>query len=251
MNDDVLTRNDDGELAVRTVSSTESATVVNPNDVYTRDTDGKLCVRTVGGSGGGGSVDYTKVVSKTKTMPTASSSNENIVYMYMGETNANYTHGYIYGNKKTSEYTGTVSFSPATLSGTVVACSGDVFATFLTEAGADPTPIVSGTMTYEADATGWRIVGKDSNNDTVTTFLEYVEDYEDAGFTFTGTPEDGDVVAFTCTIEESAVTYSWTRIDIQPAGVQINDNSTSLTETWSASKLNTMIGDVETLLSQI
>lgn len=32
----------------------------------------------------------------------------------------------------------------------------------------------------------------------------------------------------------------------------INDNSTSsLTETWSASKLNTMIGDVETLLSQI
>lgn len=32
----------------------------------------------------------------------------------------------------------------------------------------------------------------------------------------------------------------------------INDNSTSsLTETWSASKLNTMIGDVETLLAQI
>ena len=31
----------------------------------------------------------------------------------------------------------------------------------------------------------------------------------------------------------------------------INDNSTSLTETWSAHKLNTMIGDVETLLSQI
>lgn len=52
MNDDVLTRNSDGELAVRTVSSTETATVVNPNDVYTRDTDGNLCIRTVGGSGG-------------------------------------------------------------------------------------------------------------------------------------------------------------------------------------------------------
>lgn len=32
----------------------------------------------------------------------------------------------------------------------------------------------------------------------------------------------------------------------------INDNSTtSTTESWSASKLNTMIGDIETLLSQI
>ena len=36
------------------------------------------------------------------------------------------------------------------------------------------------------------------------------------------------------------------------AVVTINDNSTtSTTESWSASKLNTMIGDIETLLSQI
>lgn len=47
--DDVLTRNDDGELAVRTVSATEQSTVINPNDVYTRDTDGNLCIRTTGG----------------------------------------------------------------------------------------------------------------------------------------------------------------------------------------------------------
>ena len=52
---DVFTRNDDGDLAVRTVSATESSTVVNPNDVYTRDTDGNLAVRVVGGSGGGDS----------------------------------------------------------------------------------------------------------------------------------------------------------------------------------------------------
>lgn len=36
------------------------------------------------------------------------------------------------------------------------------------------------------------------------------------------------------------------------AVVTIDDNSTtSTTESWSASKLNTMIGDIETLLSQI
>ena len=50
--DDVLTRNDEGELAVRTVSATEQSTVVNPDDVYTRDTDGNLCIRTTGGGSG-------------------------------------------------------------------------------------------------------------------------------------------------------------------------------------------------------
>lgn len=97
MNDDVLTRNSDGELAVRTVSSTETATVVNPNDVYTRDTDGNLCVRTVGGSGGG-SVNYNRVVEKATVIPDASTQPVGKVYMYMGETNSTYTHGYIYEN---------------------------------------------------------------------------------------------------------------------------------------------------------
>lgn len=49
---DVLTRNEEGDLAVRTVSATESSTVVNPNDVYTRDEDGNLAIRTVGSGEG-------------------------------------------------------------------------------------------------------------------------------------------------------------------------------------------------------
>lgn len=224
MNDDVLTRNGDGELAVRTVSSTESATVVNPNDVYTRDTDGKLCIRTVGGSSGG-SVDYTKVISKTKTMPVAGADNENMIYLYDGATNSTYTHGYVYENKKTATYTGTVSFETATLSGTVVTCSGDDFATFLTESGVEPLSVVSGTMTFDTASSLWILVGKDVNNETVLTFQEYQQDYEDAGFTFTGTPEDGDVVAFTCSIEESAVSYNWVRIDVQPQGDFLPDQT--------------------------
>lgn len=52
MYDDVLTRNEDSELAVRTVSATETSTVVNPNDVYTRDSDGNLAIRVVGQGGG-------------------------------------------------------------------------------------------------------------------------------------------------------------------------------------------------------
>lgn len=48
MADDVLTRNENDELAVRVVS-TNGDTNTNPNDVYTRDENGKLCVRVTGG----------------------------------------------------------------------------------------------------------------------------------------------------------------------------------------------------------
>ena len=203
---------------------------VNNNMATLEDGDGNVyrdipcVVNLVDAGGGGGTVDKSKIVN-ADTIPEASASNAGYVYLYTGTTNASYTHGYVYQNVKSATYTGTVSFEAATLSGTTVACSGDNFATFLTEAGADPTPIVSGTMTYEADATGWRLVGKDSNGNTVTTFMEYVEDYQDAGFTFTGTPQDGDVIAFTCSVTEASATYTWTRIDVQPAPEALPDQT--------------------------
>lgn len=211
--DDVLTRNDDGELSVRTVSSSGD-TGVNPNDVYTRDENGKLCIRITGS--GGGSVDETKVIVLSDTIPTADADSLGKFYCYKGETNASYTHGYIYECVAgTPTYTGTVSFEAATTSGTTVTCSGDDFANFLTEDGADPTQIVSGTMTYDVGADGWRLVGKDAEDNTVTTFLEYTQDYLDHGFVFTGVPVNDDVIAFTCTVEEVS-TYSWERVDVQP-----------------------------------
>lgn len=51
MVDDAYTRNEDGELAVRTVS-TSGDTGTNPNDVFTRDDEGRLAIRTTGGGGG-------------------------------------------------------------------------------------------------------------------------------------------------------------------------------------------------------
>lgn len=172
----------------------------------------------IGGGGSGGTVDYSKTVQKTETMPAADASNAGQVYMYTGATDANFTQNYIYKNVKTATYTGTVSFEPATLSGTTVACSGDNFANFLTESGVEPLSVVSGTMTYDSASELWVLVGKDSDGNTVLTFQEYQQDFVDAGFTFTGTPQDGDVVAFTCTVEEASATYAWTRVDVQPAG---------------------------------
>lgn len=169
------------------------------------------------GNGGGGSVDYSKVVSKTKTMPVASADNANIIYLYDGTTNATYTHGYIYENEKTAIYTDSVTFEPATLSGTVVAATAGALSNLCAEyITGDITSIVSGTLVYLAAGDLWLLTGKDAEDNTVGSFQVYTPDYEAAGFTFTGTPEDGDVVAFTCTIEEDTVTYSWVQINTQP-----------------------------------
>lgn len=176
-------------------------------------------VMTVDATGGsGGSVDYSKTVQKTSTMPTADASNVGQVYLYTGNTDSNYTQNYIYKNVKTALYTGTVSFEAATISGTTVACSGDNFANFLTESGVEPLSVVSGTMTYDVAGDLWILEGKDSSGNTVLTFQEYQQDFVDAGFTFTGTPSNGDVIAFTCTVEEVSTSYAWTRIDVQPSG---------------------------------
>lgn len=54
-NEYVLATNDDGDLAVRTVSATEASGITDTQNVITRTEDGKLAIRTVGSGGGGGS----------------------------------------------------------------------------------------------------------------------------------------------------------------------------------------------------
>lgn len=214
---DILTRNDNDELAVRTVQSTGDNPASSYDDVYTRDNNGKLAVRIVG-SGGGGDVDTTKVVNKAAVLPTSDSSNVGKVYMYSGETDATYTHGYIYECQATTVYEDTTTFQPATISGTVVTATSGALANLCAEyITGDITEIVSGTMTYDNSSDLWVFVGKDSEDNTVGTFQVYQLDYEDAGFTFTGTPVDGDVVSFVTEITATS-TYSWVRIDVQPAG---------------------------------
>lgn len=64
MNDDVLTRNSDGELEIRVVQ-TDGDHGVNQDDVFTRDNDGNLALRVTGTSGGGaGGGDVTSVNGK-------------------------------------------------------------------------------------------------------------------------------------------------------------------------------------------
>lgn len=161
-------------------------------------------------------MDLSKVVN-ADVLPTASADNEGMVYLYTGETDESKTHGYVYECQGTPVYDSTVEFNPASLSGTTAACSGSDFAALVAEWGTGAIDtIIKGTLTYDESGELLVFVGQDDTNTTVCTFQLYKLDFEDAGFTFTGTFQDGDVIAFTCTIEETGATYAWARIDVQP-----------------------------------
>lgn len=162
----------------------------------------------------GGAVDYTRVVQKTSTMPTANADSYKMVYLFQGKTDSSYTHGYIYECQKTATYTGTVTFQPASVSETVVTCDFDDFVTFLGQKIDNPEDVVSGTLAYHHTSGLWTLTGKNADGDTIVTWQVYQEDYETAGFTFTGTPEEGDVVDFECSITEASATYAWAHLSV-------------------------------------
>lgn len=168
-------------------------------------------------AGQGGEFDYSTVIVKSDTIPTAGADYVGFMYEYAGATNATYTHGYIYECVATPVYDSTVEFNPASLSGTTATCSGSDFAALVARWGTGAIDtIIKGTLTYDESGELLVFVGQDDTNTTVCTFQLYAQDYIDAGFTFTGTFQDGDVIAFTCTIEETGATYAWNRIDVQP-----------------------------------
>lgn len=170
-----------------------------------------------GSGSGGGSVDYSRVVEKSATIPTASEQTLSKVYMYTGDTNETYTHGYIYECKATPVYSDSTTFEPATISGTVVTETNNALSALAGQyIHGDVTSIASGTLTFDSEGNLWIFYGYDSENTEVGHFQLYQEDYEDAGFTFTGTPQNNDVVAFTCTITQTSSIYYWERIDVQP-----------------------------------
>lgn len=159
---------------------------------------------------------FGKVIIKSSSIPTASADNAGYMYIYDGVTNGTYTHGYIYENKYVPSYTGTVTFTPST-----VTVSDTDFSAFLNEWKhyiSAPLTVTHGTFTYDTEGNLWRMVFLNASDEQVGVIQLYQEDYEDAGFTFTGTFSDGDVLTFVSTISAGASSYQWVRIDVQPGG---------------------------------
>ena len=139
----------------------------------------------------GGSVDYAKTVQRAETMPTADSSNAGQQFLYSGESDATYTHGYIYENVATT------TSSSASAAQTVGSTLSDIAVDLATlESFTGWTTDNSLQIFYTAD--GWSV------------------DTTSLGVTYTGTPNVGDAITITYTAEST--TYDWTRIDVQPGG---------------------------------
>lgn len=148
--------------------------------------------------GGGGSVDYAKTVQRAESMPTADSSNAGQQFLYSGESDATYTHGYIYENVATT------TSSSASAEQTVGATLSDIAVDLATlESFTGWTTDNSLQIFYTAD--GWSV------------------DTTSLGVTYTGTPNVGDAITITYTAESTS--YAWTQIDVQPAGSSLPDQT--------------------------
>lgn len=206
----------DGDWAI--VGATDTVWVWDSDSSAWVDTDTKGQVVSVNSKTGTVvlTAEDVNALPQYTTMPVASSTNAGEIVLFVGTTNASYTHGYIYENVATPTYSDSVEFNPASISGTVVTATTGALAGLCEEYGSgDITDIIKGTLTYDQSSDLLVFVGLDDTDTQVCTFQLYEQDYEDAGFTFTGTLADGDVINFTCTITESA-SYAWTRIDVQP-----------------------------------
>ena len=146
------------------------------------------------------------VIIKSNTIPAASDELVGYEYQYMGKTNNTYTHGFVYVCKAIP--TDTLVFTPDTVS-----CDWANLSAFLQTETADYNSVVAGSMTYFADAELWRATFTDANGDTVLTYQQSTGDWENVGFVFSGTFEDGDVVSFVRYTESD---YVWERVDLQP-----------------------------------
>lgn len=148
--------------------------------------------------GGGGSVDYAKTVQRAETMPTADASNAGQQFLYSGESDATYTHGYIYENVATT------TSSSASAEQTVGSTLSDIAVDLDTlEAFTGWTTDNSLQIFYTAD--GWSV------------------DTTSLGVTYTGTPNVGDAITITYTAESTS--YAWTQIDVQPAPSGLPDQT--------------------------
>lgn len=164
---------------------------------------------------GGGSL-LGRIIIKDSVIPEASAKNAGYMYIYTGETNSTYTHGYIYENQYVPSYEGSITFTPST-----VTVTEENFSAFLNEWKQylpNPTAITHGTFTYDAASKLWRLEGFDADNNQVGVLQLYQQDYEDGGFVFSGTFEDGYSLTFVSTITTSSSSYQWVRIDVQPGG---------------------------------
>ncbi len=288
MYDDAYTRNEDGELAVRTVNVTEGSNYSSYDDVFTRDTNGKLALRVTGS--GSSSDSHNKGYYATQTAleeayPTAEAGDWAIVgatdtvWIWDEDTSAwvdSDTKGQVVSvNSKTGtvvltaedvnavpQYT-TMPVASSTNANEIVQFVGATGATYTNgyfyKCESTTTPS-SATVTQTAGSSLSDITvnvaaleqffGWTTDNTFVDTYTEsgWVITPIDFGVTFTGTPVVGDKITVVYTA--GTVTYAWTRIDVQPTPEALPDQSGQNGKFLTTNGTTASWGTVESLPDQ-
>lgn len=214
---DIFTLDADNNAAVRTVSVNAGASETNSSVIFTTDENGNAAVRVMGGAG---SVNYDEIIIKSADIPAAGADQLNKFYCYDGETNASYTHGYIYECVAGAVYyEANIAFDHSTFASESFEKAGQL----IVDAGvADPTEVTGGTMTYALAGNLWSIVFTDADGNALNTAYNiYTEDLEqDYDILPTVDPSefvDGQVVGMSINNIVRHQEYSWERMDVQPA----------------------------------
>ena len=198
----------------------------------------------VSGEGGGGKIDENRIIIKSDTIPTASEDTYKKIYIYAGETNSTYTHGYIYECKGTEEAQSiTTDFNPGKMAFDYEAATHP-YKTFTSDAEAmsdfitsilkinNPYDIVSGKLVVDENTIidpnqhleMWNVFCTNKKGQQIlANYKINASDLEDYGFQFAYPAADYH--------ENEPITYSfnwttlinnihWERINVQPTVIE-------------------------------
>lgn len=240
MYDDALTRNGDGELAVRTVQSSGDNPASSYDDVFTRDNNGKLAVRVVGlGGGGGGDSHNLGWYATQSALETAHPTAEDGDWAIVGSTDTVWVWDSDTNAWKDTDQKGQVT-SVNGQTGVVVLTASEVGAATTVQGAKADTAVQPGDLATVATTGSYT----DLTNTPTIPAAQVNSDWNSTS----GVSE----ILNKPTLATVATSGSYNDLTDKPTIPTIDDTSTtSTTATWSASKLNTTIGNIETLLAEI
>lgn len=190
-------------------------------------------------SSGSSLINYNSKQDKMQyaVMPTASATLVGQIYQYIGTTDASYTNGYFYKCTATGS-------TPA--SATISQTSGSSLSDLAVNAATFASQIsVSGTYVFTYSLDGWLLTQGGT---------QIHVDVTDYGITYSGTPQTDDVVEVEFTAAGDV--FSWVLcpvMDAQTVSNLVTSISSASTDSQypSAKCVYDLVGDIETLLSQI
>lgn len=205
-----------------------------------------------------GFVTDDKIIVKSEIMPPASINYKGAIYIYSGESDETFIHGYIYECVNNPVYSALIGFEPSKIAFDYT--KGNLI-DFFKNISDDFLNVASGRIKYYENANIWNINGLDAEGNIVfENYQLYTEDIEDAGFVFIVPSEeiaDEEEIEYyiNYTQEDS---FSWTQLNVQPS--IYNKEGTATVNTPDGTNenavvnvdyVNNTVGDIDTALNEI